>query len=533
MKKFDLLFCIILLPFYIFSQKIIPFERVSHELGGDEGAGILARVASDSQNIYVLGHLPKKIAGTNNYSHPVIGSISYDGNIKSVQILVDSTISPALFDYSTMIRKNDSVYLGTFFVPIPNNTDRAAIAIFEIDMKNNKILQRKYFYDFIKYPKVNIVTDNQLKDSVFQIVLETTQDNSQIKTAFLYEFDLNLNIKKEFEIKYDNFLSFYRWVSGRKDSIYEIIVNHYEYLNGKQSGKVQLSYLKVDSKGNVLKKKDLPLKGNFGVIGGESWTILQDDDRSFVIGCVEYILHDGSYLRKPYILKTSYEFDSLLWSIKFFPFDSTILSPRFSINDLVKMKDNNGYLLCGDWETPPYSEPDYGLLMKVSNEGDSLWMRKYVPLTWDSIRAKGAAMTLKQLNITPYNTIAIVGSISDQTTGWWHPWILHLDSDGCIIPGCADFVKTNEIENIKKEAFVIYPNPIEGDYLYILSRINSDKNYFLSIKELSGKSIQTTQFKPQEGVQYVLHIPKEIPNGGYIISINGDVLLAKQFIIAR
>ena len=60
MKKIDLIFSIFLLPFYLFSQKIIPFERVSHELGGDEGAGILARVTSDSQNIYVLGHLPKQ-----------------------------------------------------------------------------------------------------------------------------------------------------------------------------------------------------------------------------------------------------------------------------------------------------------------------------------------------------------------------------------------------------------------------------------------------------------------------------------------
>ena len=531
MKKIDLIFSIFLLPFYLFSQKIIPFERVSHELGGDEGAGILARVTSDSQNIYVLGHLPKTIAGTNNYSHPVIGSFSYEGNIKSVQILVDSTISPALFDYSTMIRKNDSVYLGTFFVPIPNNTDRAAIAIFEVDMKNSKILKRKYFYDFIKYDNVAIVTDNKLQDSVFQIVLETFTENSTLRTDFVYEFDLNLIVRKNFIINYNNYSAHYRWISGRKDGSYDIIVNHSEYLNGKPTGKVQLSYLKVDTNGNVLKKRDLPLKGNFGVIGGESWTIHQDDDGSFVVGCVEYYTENKQFVFKPYMIKTSPEFDCLLWSIKFYPFDTNVISPRFYINDIARMKDNSAYILCGDENTPPFDEPDYGLLMKATTEGDSVWMRKYVPLGWDSLRS--AAMTLKQINITPYNTIAVVGSISDQNTGWWHPWILHLDSDGCIIPGCGEFVKTNDIENKKKDAFEIYPNPIEGDYLYILSRINSEKKYLLSIKDLSGRSIKSTQFKPKEGVQYVLDIPKDIPNGEYVISIEGDVFLSKKIVMSR
>ena len=53
----------------------------------------------------------------------------------------------------------------------------------------------------------------------------------------------------------------------------------------------------------------------FGVIGGESWTIHQDDDGSFVVGCVEYYTENKQFVFKPYMIKTSPEFDSLLWSI--------------------------------------------------------------------------------------------------------------------------------------------------------------------------------------------------------------------------
>lgn len=63
-------------------------------------------------------------------------------------------------------------------------------------MKNSKILQRKYFYDFVKYDNVAIVTDNKLQDSVFQIVLETFTENSTLRTDFVYEFDLNLIVRK-------------------------------------------------------------------------------------------------------------------------------------------------------------------------------------------------------------------------------------------------------------------------------------------------------------------------------------------------
>ena len=76
-------------------------------------------------------------------------------------------------------------------------------------------------------------------------------------------------------------------------------------------------------------------------------------------------------------------------------------------------------------------------------------------------------------------------------------------------------------------------NFFESFYLYILSRINSEKKYLLSIKDLSGRSIKSTQFKPKEGVQYVLDIPKDIPNGEYVISIEGDVFLYKKIVMSR
>ena len=87
--------------------------------------------------------------------------------------------------------------------------------------------------------------------------------------------------------------------------------------------------------------------------------------------------------------------------------------------------------MCGNWETPNIMIPDYGLIMKVSSQGDSLWTRKIIPIGWDSLRSLN--LTFKQINITPYNTIVLVGAVADDLRGWLRPWVVHLDSDGCLI----------------------------------------------------------------------------------------------------
>lgn len=496
------------------AQQIILFDKVALEFGGDSAAGFSVRVESDSQNIYVLGHLPKTIAGSNKYSHPVFGSLSYQGEVKSVQIPNDSAWNESFYDNSHMIRKNDSVYIGLCFVPIPNNNNWSASELFEMDVKNAKILNRKAFYDYQKYSISFIFSVTRIKDSVFQLILASFSEVTSKKTFFLYEIDLNLNIIRKINLDFGSSTSNYRWASRNDEGNYELIE---ENIYRDLPVKVQLTYVKVDSNGNVLKRKDLPINGNFGLVSGDSWTIHREEDGSFVIGCIDYFRESSQSISKPYLIKVSPEFDELRWSIKYYPFSTDVYDPRFYIQDLAKLKDGSGYLLCGSWIAVDFSVPDYGLLMKASPDGDSLWTRKYIPVGWDSLRA--LAITLNQMSITPYNTIAIVGAISDRLSGWWHPYVLNLDADGCLIPGCGELVHVQDIQNGRHRAFEIYPNPIKGDKLYVLSRISASESFSVKLSDLSGKAIHKASLSPQSGNQYVFEVPSDLQPGHYVLQI--------------
>lgn len=80
---------------------------------------------------------------------------------------------------------------------------------------------------------------------------------------------------------------------------------------------------------------------------------------------------------------------------------------RTWINFNDKMKDNSGYITCGDqYDQRQDSSDNYAILYKVSEQGDSLWFKKYLPLAWDKYRAIG--MNMAQVHVTDYNSIVFV-----------------------------------------------------------------------------------------------------------------------------
>jgi hypothetical protein len=195
------------------------------------------------------------------------------------------------------------------------------------------------------------------------------------------------------------------------------------------------------------------------------------------------------------------------------------------------MLDGSGFVVCGSIFNPPIANPDYGYLFKVSEIGDSLWLRKYQPVNWDTTRA--IWMNFQQLICTPYNTLAVCGRVSDGSEKIIRAWLLHVDKDGCLVPGCATSVSDLDLINGKAPPFKFFPNPISSDKCYLLSQIN-EKNCLLQFMDTNGKIIFQRNMQAEKGVQYIVDIPLHLANGLYQLRLaTSEYELTEKIIISR
>ena len=174
--------------------------------------------------------------------------------------------------------------------------------------------------------------------------------------------------------------------------------------------------------------------------------------------------------------------------------------------------NNGGYISAGSWYRDGFEEI-YGLVMKASESGDSLWMRKFLPLDVDEDSIYWAR--LEGIKATPSGEFIAIGRASVAPIGH-QGWMIKLDSDGCLIPNCG-VVGTNNAEVDKQPNFRFHPNPVE-DKMYIQSLFTASAKHELSIVDLNGHIVKNLSFTPSEGVQYIIDA-SSFPAGSYFLSI--------------
>jgi hypothetical protein len=160
--------------------------------------------------------------------------------------------------------------------------------------------------------------------------------------------------------------------------------------------------------------------------------------------------------------------------------------------------------------------PPSGILFKAALNGDSLWMKHYIPLGWNKNRVRiGKFFDVKT---TPGGTIIAVGEVYDDSLKILLPWIVQLDEDGCLVPGCnlINALEDDAQSNVREERFSIFPNPA-AEEIYLLSKMTS--NYQIAIQLISntGTFIQKTLFVPEKGFQYTLPLDNILPGMYYLI----------------
>ncbi len=337
----------------------------------------------------------------------------------------------------------------------------------------------------------------------------------------MYEIDTSLNNFKIDSIgTFNQKLTFF-WVSKNQKNEFEFIGNLFNIKNKMLTNQMNLFYIKMDSTYKIIKRKDYIGNFNYSFATADNFSILRNEDNTWVMSAYDWVITkepDPNY-GKPTSLKFSPEFDSLIWKRSMYekPVDVKLMNSWIYYAD--KMKDGSGYITAGDqYDQRVGGRENYAVLYKVSENGDSLWTRKYIPLGWTKERTAGTRMS--QVKVSDYNTIIMGGIAGDRDQNYAvRAWLLHLDSDGCLVPGCNTVISTNDIISKKEKAFVAYPNPSSSGKIYLLSRISSNEKYNLSLLNLQGIEIYKSEFLPMEGAQYFIDIPEKINPGEYILQI--------------
>lgn len=227
---------------------------------------------------------------------------------------------------------------------------------------------------------------------------------------------------------------------------------------------------------------------------------------------------------RPYIGEINDNGDTL-WTKKYFSPDSIYIMHNF------KRLESGEYIGIGETRQPlnfpgnPFVTTAF--IMKLDSEFNLLWKRIYVPTSFAGIEFPDPTCHLNDFVENDDGGITALGRAFTYTgTGLQSSyiqdsWLLRVDSEGCLVSGCA--VDITEYEN-NKHLFV-YPNP--ASELLNIQFPHIDK-WQVSIYNMQGALVKKEQ--PNQLLQYSMDV-QELPSGIYtLVCSGGENIFTQQFI---
>jgi len=276
--------------------------------------------------------------------------------------------------------------------------------------------------------------------------------------------------------------------------------------------------IKTDSLGNQQWTKNLggPIKDNKAML-------CLDYDGNILVGTNygDEMSGDDVYSRIN-IIKLDNE-GNIIWNKKY----GKSMIYNYLLNILV-LSDSNIIAVGTIPSTFPHT---VGWLLKVSNNGDSLWYREY-----DILHGNQSMNQLNDVIETSDNGLLSCGYVfpMQPDTGTQDAWIIKLDSIGCDTPGCDTTVAIPEIayKNTEGELY-IYPNPAYSILNIEYPIMNDECRSIISIYDVFGRKVKEVEV-PKGQQQLNVNVSKW-RNGLYIAVLKDDKkFIAKQkFVVLR
>ena len=444
------------------------FFNLTPDVGAVKGQCVFSSIECDSQYIYIVGDevISQDSNGSNIKVKPHLTKFDYQGNLIHSKLITEDDFSkPYKYENYPLFKRNDSIYYYNMYNWDDTTLRYVKNYIVALNMRAGKILKKVKVEQPVEGDIIfstNSEMDANSKDLsyIFRHQLKGTYYTEN----YIYNYNDSLDQLSRIKVKY-----YQRFIGIRynkyKNGYYHLIGDELEIRNNQFTQKGWLIYLKVDTLGNILKENKLNTPGNIYTGGGFTYTIHSDGEAGYYIVTNDNIdVPNGKSI--PYVFHVSSEFDKVYWRTRF-QHPLILKGNNYQdINQSSLLLDSSAIIVCGSLDTPPFAEPSYGCIFKCSLKGDSLWTRLYQPLGWDSIRA--GWMVMESIRTTPYNSLVVCGRVADFRDSVIRGWLLHLDSEGCLVPGCDKVVNNSDIQSGKEKAFSVYPNPIVSSHLFLL-----------------------------------------------------------------
>lgn len=309
-----------------------------------------------------------------------------------------------------------------------------------------------------------------------------------------------------------------------KESNIYVGIGYTSYFGLGAPGEYESLLYKLDSLGNIMKIYNSERKQGFCFI----YDIVKDN-KDWIYLCSDYNYNDPKY---PYgnrgygiiqILDSSMDFKS---SVPL-DFERGIIGPAYfnSLEKIIQSNAKDGFIVGGSIPIirdtilsyidslhylDTIKKGHYLLnLVKINTQNKIEW-RKFYRIR--NGKDDGYLYDIKSCPSGGY-IIAAASYLDDafEKNGkpYWMPWLLRVDDDGCLIPGC-DIVNNKDIQS--EQEFSIYPNPA-NNYIVLLNSSQEKTHY--QIVSAEGK-IMDEFYSSIEGEQIIVPVNNFKP-GSYFI----------------
>ncbi len=322
--------------------------------------------------------------------------------------------------------------------------------------------------------------------------------------------------------------------------VYATNDNHYiiGYQQDNLSG-VQMNYTvrskleKIDSLGNTIWTYQSP---NNQQIHGVNDLILSKDGGLVVASAwgSERLNPTGTYavpIQEAYVYKLD-SAQNFLWGTKFH--SDALTTANFQ--KIIELEDSSLVAIGTVVRLYPPPNPTYnivhGRIVKLSPQGDSIWSRDY-----EYLSTANARHTVYDAERTPDGGFLVCGEANGVDTIPSNPiifqqgWLIKLDEQGCLVPGCHTTTGVLPLEQGGAISLLLYPNPTT-DYLnvYYYNKTTKEELTFCVV-DLQGRVLQRYTTYDQSDKTYIVPV-SDLVAGVYVLEVRqeGELIGREQFV---
>ncbi len=346
-------------------------------------------------------------------------------------------------------------------------------------------------------------------------------------SLFLKFYDKELNLVKELKLTENLDLEAVFGIHETPDS---------NYLISKLTGYLPyyLHIMKTDRQGNVL-WVHVDTLGEINPF--QDYMVTDDKDSSYTFfsfkrESIKTPVSQFPWFRDyPVIIKRSVIDNSLIWT---YPFLSFNIYRIYFLTDLPSR--NDGSMIGGGIGSRFLGNKKYehylGWLFKIDASGALKWSRFYKDDRYEY--DGGYFVTATELS----NGDIVAGGELDQLS--FNPpglsWVLHLDSMGCLTPGCVDtmlYTRTEEVNGkllVKEVFFKSFPNPVHDRLSVEFYNQSHRPASMLRVLSIDGKEYYRTEL--HNGDKSLTVNMSGYPPGMYLVQYSsGSLLLQTEKVV--